>query len=329
MVPVTIQGVSFSYGATPVLDGVSLDIAAGELFFLLGASGCGKTTLLRLVAGFERPGAGVIRFGGADVTALPTERRNLGVVFQNYCLWPHLDVAGNVAFGLEMQRVGGHERAGRIDAALAAVGLAGYGARKVGELSGGQQQRVALARAVVTRPQVLLLDEPLSNLDARLRQDMRGEIRRICKQSGTTAIYVTHDQAEALATADRLAVMVGGRVAQVGTPRECYARPVDAAVARFLGEANLLDRAAAQRLTGRAAGELHCLRPEKIRLLPVGAPGLAGTVVDGSYQGDRAQWTVEAAGLRLTVVEPDPPERLAGDAVTVAIAPDDLVLVRP
>lgn len=330
MIPVSIDAIHKSYdGHTPVLDGISLEIAAGELFFLLGGSGCGKTTLLRLVAGFISPDRGGIRFGGKDVTRIPTERRDIGMVFQNYALWPHLSVAENVAFGLDVRQVPGVERGKRLDEALELVELAGYGARRIGELSGGQQQRVALARALVVRPKVLLLDEPLSNLDARLRTSMRQEIRRVCKAAGVTALYVTHDQAEALSTADRIALMVAGQVAQIGTPRELYERPRNEAVARFLGEANILTaRIAAHLLAGNGQAPLgkSCVRPERIRFADT---GIAARIRSGSYQGDRAVWSValtgETADQLLTVVESAPPLRQPGDAVHLVVDAHDLV----
>jgi ABC-type Fe3+/spermidine/putrescine transport system ATPase subunit len=324
MLPVTIAGVTKSYdGTTPVLDGIDLRIADGELFFLLGGSGCGKTTLLRTVAGFLAPDRGSVRFGDRDVTAVPTEQRDIGMVFQNYALWPHLTVSENVAFGLDVRKAAAAEKARRVAEALELVALADLGPRRIGELSGGQQQRVALARALVIRPKVLLLDEPLSNLDARLRQSMRTEIRRLCKASGVTALYVTHDQAEALSTADRIALMARGRIAQLGTPRELYDRPATEAVARFLGDANILARADVARLgVEPAPGERFCLRPERVRL---GATGAAAAIVEGSFLGDRAQWLVDCGGLRLTVSEAMPPERRAGDAVRLAVAAGDLV----
>ena len=327
MIPVTLSAIHKSYdGKTMVLDGISLDIAAGELFFLLGGSGCGKTTLLRLVAGFLTADKGLIRFGDADVTGLPTERRDIGMVFQNYALWPHLTVAENVAFALEVRGVTGRDRTTRVDEALALVELTGYGARRIGELSGGQQQRVALARAIVARPKVLLLDEPLSNLDARLRGEMRRAIRRVCKAAGVTAIYVTHDQDEALSTADRIALLVGGRVEQLGTPRELYERPRSEAVARFLGAANLLSATEAARLAGPQAtppaGARFCLRPERIRISGEGVPAV---IRDSSFQGDHAVWTVDADGLPLQVLESAPPQRAVGDQVRLAINAADLV----
>lgn len=240
MVALSIRQLSKRFGEQTVLDAIDLRIAAGELFFLLGPSGCGKTTLLRHLAGFLVPDAGAIWFGDQDVTQLPPHRRGTAMMFQSYALWPHLSVAGNIAFGLEERRLSRAEIAARVDEALALVQLGGLGERRIQQLSGGQQQRVALARALVVRPRCLLLDEPLSNLDARLRLEMRVEIRRICKEFGLTAVYVTHDQAEALSMADRLAVMVAGRLAQVGTPREVYRRPLDRRVAAFIGETNLL-----------------------------------------------------------------------------------------
>ena len=238
---VTIEGLTKRFGDFTALDRVSLKIESGELFFLLGPSGCGKTTLLRHIAGFYLPDEGRIRFGEQDVTHLPPHRRDTGMMFQSYALWPHLTVAQNVAFGLEERKRPRAEINERVAAALASVRMENYGDRKINQLSGGQQQRVALARALVIRPRCLLLDEPLSNLDAKLRGEMRAEIRRVCKDFGLTAIYVTHDQKEALSIADRLAVLDAGRLAQVGTPREVYRRPRSRYVADFIGEANFFD----------------------------------------------------------------------------------------
>ncbi len=240
MTDLRIEGVRKNYGATPAVDGVSLHVESGELFFLLGPSGCGKTTLLRILAGFVEPDAGSIHFGGQDVTRLPPRRRGAGMVFQTYALWPHMTVAANVAYGLNVRGAGRDETARAVEDALQLVRLEGLGDRKPNQLSGGQQQRVALARALVVRPKVLLLDEPLSNLDARLRDEMREEIRRLHAATGVTTVYVTHDQKEALALAGRLAVLDRGRVAQVGTPAEVYARPASRFVAGFLGDSNFL-----------------------------------------------------------------------------------------
>ena len=331
MTPVTISGLSKSYdGKALVLDQVDLRVEPGELFFLLGGSGCGKTTLLRLVAGFLTPDQGRIHFGDLDVTRLPPERRAIGMVFQNYALWPHLDVAGNVAFGLDVRRVASAEKAERVTAALAMVGLAGYDRRMIGELSGGQQQRVALARALVMRPAVLLLDEPLSNLDARLRLDMRQEIRRLCKQSGLTALYVTHDQTEAMSTADRIALLHAGGVAQIGTPRELYEQPRTAQVAQFLGEANIVSRTLAEKLCTATlpAGDSFCIRPERLRL-GLGNTSVQATIAAGSFQGDRSQWWLDCAGQRLLVSESAAPVREIGTTVSVNTDPATCIAVTP
>lgn len=207
MVSLSICGLVKRFGEVTALDRLDLEIAAGELFFLLGPSGCGKTTLLRAIAGFHLPDEGQIRFDGEEVTGLPPHKRDTGMMFQSYALWPHLNVYRNVAFGLEERRVPKAELKARVEAALAMVHLEGLGERRIHQLSGGQQQRVALARALVVRPRCLLLDEPLSNLDAKLRVEMRSEIRRLCKEHGLTTLYVTHDQKEALAMADRIAVL--------------------------------------------------------------------------------------------------------------------------
>ncbi|MBS0658149.1 MAG: ABC transporter ATP-binding protein [Verrucomicrobia bacterium] len=240
MISVTIEGLIKRFGSMTALNGIDLRIEPGELFFLLGPSGCGKTTLLRSIAGFYIPEAGRIHFGDDDVTELPPHRRNTGMMFQSYALWPHMTVAGNVAFGLEERKVPKAETKARVAEALASVKMDHLAERKINQLSGGQQQRVALARALVIRPRCLLLDEPLSNLDAKLRLEMRTEIRRACKESGLTAIYVTHDQKEALSVADRLAILDGGKLAQIGPPREVYRRPRSRLVADFIGETNFI-----------------------------------------------------------------------------------------
>ncbi|TVQ63915.1 MAG: ABC transporter ATP-binding protein [Phycisphaerales bacterium] len=260
-------------GAARAVDGITCDIEPGELFFLLGPSGCGKTTLLRMIAGFIDPTGGHIRFNGRDVTHLPPNKRNTGMVFQSYALWPHMTVEANVAFGLGVRKVPKSEQKSRALEALAAVRMEPYAARKPNQLSGGQQQRVALARALVIRPDVLLLDEPLSNLDAKLRIDLRSEIRRVCKQAGITTVYVTHDQKEALSMADRVAILDAGKVVQVGTPRACYRRPVNRFVAEFLGETNFVPGKVLTEPDSRGlveletpAGPLRAAAPEGVRL---------------------------------------------------------------
>jgi putative spermidine/putrescine transport system ATP-binding protein len=240
MARLEIEGLSKHYGPTVAVREVSLDVRDGEFVVLLGPSGCGKTTTLRMIAGFVAPTMGRVRIGGQDVTTLPPWKRNAGMVFQSYALFPHLSVAENVAFGLEMRNVPKSEIGGRVTEALRLVRLAGYAERLPRQLSGGQQQRVALARALVIRPDVLLLDEPLSNLDAKLRETVRVEIRELQHELGITTVMVTHDQEEALIMADRLVVMSEGSVRQVGSQRDLYERPADRFVAGFVGRSNLL-----------------------------------------------------------------------------------------
>jgi iron(III) transport system ATP-binding protein len=273
------------------VDDVSCTIARGEIFFLLGPSGCGKTTLLRILAGFVQPTGGRVFFDGLDVTNMPPERRQLAMVFQSYALWPHMTVAANVAFGPRTSGRPRREQRRIVQEMLAMVGMLDRRGHKPPQLSGGQQQRVALARALAVSPRGLLLDEPLSNLDARLRERMRGEIRRLVRQAGATAVYVTHDQEEALSMADRIAVMDLGRIVQVGTPREVYRLPASRFVADFLGEANFFSGKLAGRegqdaivdtpvgrLRGRTrqamtawGGVTCCIRPESVRLVAAGA----------------------------------------------------------
>jgi iron(III) transport system ATP-binding protein len=243
---VTIEHVDFAYGSTAILSDVSLTVGKGEFFAFLGPSGSGKTTLLRLIAGFGAPAKGRILVGDHDITHRPPWQRNVGMVFQNYALWPHMTVAQNVAFGLEQRRVSREEIRRRVGAALELVGLGKFGDRRPAQLSGGQQQRVALARTLVIEPEVLLLDEPLSNLDAKLRVEMRAELIALQRKTGLTTIYVTHDQEEANATADRIAVLDQGRIQQIGAPIDLYDRPANRFVAGFLGAANLIDGAIAQ-----------------------------------------------------------------------------------
>lgn len=257
MTTVDLDHVTKTYGnAAPSVDALSLTIAEGEFFTLLGPSGCGKSTTLRMIAGFITPTSGTIRFDTTDVTKAPPYKRDTGMVFQNYALFPHMDVAENVAYGLKMRKVAASERPARVAEALRVVGLDGYADRRIDQLSGGQQQRVALARALVIRPSVLLLDEPLSNLDAKLREETRTQIRQIQQQAGTTSVYVTHDQAEAMAMSDRIAVMSAGVLHQLGAPREIYRRPATAFVARFIGRSNVLDAVVAGRDDDTAAVRL-------------------------------------------------------------------------
>src|SRR5690606_32424364 len=240
MISIGITQLTKRFGSTVALHQLDLAIHPGELFFLLGPSGCGKTTLRRSLAGFYIPEAGSIRFGEEDVTRLAPHKRNTGMMFQSYALWPHMSVAQNVGFGLEERRLPRAEIVRRVGEALESVRMGAYADRKPNQLSGGQQQRVALARALVIRPRCLLLDEPLSNLDAKLRLEMRTEIRRVCKEFKLTTVYVTHDQKEALSISDRMAILENGHILQVGTPREVYKRPSRKTVANFIGETDFV-----------------------------------------------------------------------------------------
>ena len=272
-VSLTLENVSAHYGSTQVLKDLTLAVAAGELVSLLGASGCGKTTTLRLVAGFLQPSSGTIRLGDRDLTRLPAHQRDIGLVFQNYALFPHLSVRDNVAFGLKQRGVDAAERKKRADRMLERVGLSSFSDRMPAALSGGQKQRVALARALVIEPPLLMFDEPLSNLDAKLRVDMRVEIRRLQRANGTTSLYVTHDQEEAFSISDRVAIMNAGRIMQLDTPEVLYQRPANSFVARFVGFENLIDMTVVERLgetvTARTKdGALLQLSQERLGAIP-------------------------------------------------------------
>jgi iron(III) transport system ATP-binding protein len=353
---VVITGLTKRYGDVAAVAGLDLTVRPGELVALLGPSGCGKTTTLRLVAGFMAPDAGEIRVGDRVLSSpgsvIPPERRRMAMIFQSYALWPHMTVAQNVAYGL---RFGGTPRAGRdgkVDEILRAVQLAGYGVRYPGELSGGQQQRVAVARALVVEPEILLLDEPLSNLDASLREEMRFEIRRLHERFGITTLYVTHDQAEAMVISDRAAVIRNGRVEQIGAPHELFERPRTRFVAEFIGKTNLIDavadgagsvargplrlRVAANGLTP-GAPVVVSIRPHVIALGPragaqapaAGTNALAGTVLRASYLGDTVDYQIalEGSDVVLRVTGPTPARARAGDPVSVTVAAEACVLL--
>ena len=286
---ISLRGVSKRYGEVDALHPLDLDIAEGEFFCLLGPSGCGKTTTLNLIGGFVAPSAGEIRIRGERVDRLPPHKRNVNTVFQSYALFPHLDVAGNVGFGLKMARVPAAESKPRVDEALRQVGLEEHGRRMPGELSGGQQQRVAVARALVNRPAVLLLDEPLGALDLKLRKRLQLELAQIHGEVGTTFVYVTHDQEEAMTMADRIAVMAEGRIQQVGTPEEIYKRPASRFVADFIGESNFIERCALPpELGGDDRAGVVMVRPESILVSDAGeAPehALTGVLRQTAFLG--------------------------------------------
>jgi putative spermidine/putrescine transport system ATP-binding protein len=296
-----LTGLTAHYGTTKVLDDLSLQVGAGELVSLLGASGCGKTTTLRLIAGFLTPTAGAIRLGGRDLTRLPAHRRDIGLVFQNYALFPHLSVRDNVAFGLKQRGVPGPDRARRAEAMLATVGLDALADRLPGALSGGQKQRVALARALVIEPPLLMFDEPLSNLDAKLRVQMRVEIRQMQRERGTTSVFVTHDQEEAFSISDRVAIMDAGRIRQFDTPEALYQRPASAFVARFVGFENLIPL----RVTNRASIAVEAEGPGGIRLTlgqdrfgPIPDAFVLATRPDGLRVAETAEGIPATLGLR-------------------------------
>ena len=355
LVSVSKRFVRAEHGAAAVAD-VSLTVEPGELLTLLGPSGCGKTTTLRMVAGFERPDTGQVLIDDQDVTGLMVYRRSIGFVFQNYALFPHLTVFENVAYGLRVQRLPEavvRERVGRV---LALVGLPGYERRFPNQLSGGEQQRVAVARAVVVEPRLLLFDEPLSNLDAKLRVQMREELSRLQRQLGITTVYVTHDQEEAMAISDRIAVMQAGRVAQVGTARDLYRAPRSVFVAQFIGRVNLLPARVVRAGPGATtvtlwrrevtvpvdgAGAIGAdvslvLRPESVGLLAAGAAAPAGEIaVDGmvrsrTFLGEKVEYTVEVDGTSLLTVAYDPLRHglfESGARVQVICAPASLRLL--
>lgn len=339
---VEIERVSFGYGKTQILDDVSLRVEKGEFFAFLGPSGSGKTTLLRLVAGFGTPSQGAVRVNGRDVTDTPPWKRNVGMVFQSYALWPHMTVAKNVAFGLERRDVPKAEIARRVGEALALVGLADYGGRRPAQLSGGQQQRVAVARTLVIEPEVLLLDEPFNALDAKLRLTMQIELRKLIERVGITSIFVTHDQQEAMTLSDRVAVMRAGRIEQVGTPIEIYDRPRTAYVAAFIGRANVL---AVEVTAGRVAADPAIpatradgpawlvARPENLALERGGeGPGWRGEVAFATPQGATIEYEIAIGTAEpLRVVTPrkvgEPPLRVGTAVRARAVDPAACVLL--
>jgi ABC-type Fe3+/spermidine/putrescine transport system ATPase subunit len=342
---VELRGLSKRYGAAVAVAGVDLMIEEGEMVALVGPSGCGKTTVLRLIAGLIEPDDGKVLIGGADVTRAPVHKRNLGLVFQSYALFPHLTVFENIAFGLRRRGVSNPEVTRRVKAVLELVQLGVLAARYPKQLSGGQQQRVALARSVVTEPRVLLLDEPLSNLDASLRDEMRVELRRLQQRLGITTVFVTHDQQEALTLADRMAVMRAGRIEQLGSPQEVYERPANGFVAGFVGRSNLFDiEARFDGLRGPggipllAAGPQPAgarlraaLRHEKLRLdgtPPEGANTFPAEILLRAFAGAQVQYVLRLdAGPEWLAEGPAHPAIPQGARVTAWFAPEDLILL--
>jgi iron(III) transport system ATP-binding protein len=355
MTAIRIHDISKRFDGAVALDRVSLQIEAGEMFFLLGPSGCGKTTLLRVLAGFVEPDAGDVFFAEERITSLPPRSRGAGMVFQTYALWPHLSVTRNVAYGLQVRGVAKAEIARRVEQALKLVRMEGFGERRPTQLSGGQQQRVALARALVIEPRVLLLDEPLSNLDARLRDEMREEIRRLHRETGLTMVYVTHDQKEALSLANRIAVMQTGKLVQLGPPLELYQRPANRFVAGFLGDCNFIpgkvkDGTNTERavetplgiLVGHATGdapkpgvEVVCaIRPQDLTLEPMGeAPNRFEATVDQlSFLGEMTHVRLLAGEAKLPVLIVGLPQTAArlkpGERVTLSAPPAHVAILQ-
>ncbi len=351
---IELSGVSKTYdGGARAVDDIHMTIEEGEFFSLLGPSGCGKTTTLRMIAGFEIPSDGVIRVAGADITHVPAHKRDMGMVFQNYALFPHRTVRENVAFGLRMRGMARSVIARKVDEALSMVALTGFEDRRPAQLSGGQQQRVALARAIVIEPRVLLCDEPLGALDKKLRQSMQFELKQLQKTLGVTLVFVTHDQEEALAMSDRIAVLNGGKVEQVGTPVEIYDRPATSFVADFIGDTNLFRGEIARAASGEgvlavasdlslplpalssASGALSvALRPEKIRLSAGTSTEAcaAGQVESTNFQGGFVLYRIALSGGRHVLAQQSnngSGQTFApGDAVSLAWSPADLVILR-
>ncbi|KQV66026.1 ABC transporter ATP-binding protein [Rhizobium sp. Root1220] len=295
-----LDKLTLAYGDTVAVKDLDLTIKKGELVALLGPSGCGKTTTMRSIAGLLNPSAGRITLDGADITRVSANKRNVGLVFQSYALFPHLTVYENVAFGLRLKGIGGQDLDARVTAGIKSVGLASFASRKPAELSGGQQQRVALARSMVMEPKVLLLDEPLSNLDARLRLEMRAELQRVQKETGVTMIFVTHDQIEALALADRIVVMLNGGIEQIGTPEEIYNQPVSAFVADFVGFENVFALENGKLATSNTLVGLSAPAPQaakglawRPRMVILGSGPFQGTVRGTSFAGNTREYLLD------------------------------------
>ncbi len=353
VVPVHVNQVTKRFGDIVAVDNLTLEIEKGKLTTLLGPSGCGKTTTLRILAGFYIPEEGDVVVGDEEVTHMPPYKRPTVTVFQSYALFPHMTVAQNVAFGLRLRKLSKAEIAERVEVALSLVGLDGLGDRSPGQLSGGQQQRVALARALVLQPKVLLLDEPLSNLDAKLRVQMRDEIRQLQQRMGITTVYVTHDQAEAMSISDKIAVMNLGKLQQVGTPQSIYLHPVNRFVADFIGQANFLDsrileknaesltvklfdgeaRVQSALFTEMSADDevVILVRPEAVNLTDDEEKGFAGTVTRATYLGAQVEYEVKVSHQSITALDNEPYRHrvfAAGDSVQVHFDAENFHLLR-
>jgi len=348
MASLRLDHISKRFGQTTALEEINLQINTGEIFFLLGPSGCGKSTLLRIIAGLHEPTTGKVFFDDKDVTSLPTEMRNAVMCFQSYALWPHMSVRENVRFGLSVRNMPAAQQDARIAEVLRLVQMESLADRKPNQLSGGQQQRVALARAMAVQPDCLLLDEPLSNLDAKLRLEMRGEIRRICKTAGLTTVYVTHDQKEALSIADRIALLKDGKLIQVGTPDELYHRPCSSFVADFIGQTNLLSGKVVERSEGLVhvrtlAGTIIArseadvpddvmvsIRPEQMRVARNGASDAkniwTGTPVESTFLGEASEHTLIINSQRVKFISA-PPLFHVPRQLSVEFSPEDVVLL--
>ncbi len=335
-------GKTFADG-TRALEPATLDIDRGETLVLLGPSGCGKTTMLRIIAGLELPDTGgKVLFDGKDMTSVPIERRNVGMVFQSYALFPNMSVSDNIGYGLKIRGVPKEERAARVAELVALTNISGLENRRIDQLSGGQRQRVALARAVAIRPGILLLDEPLTALDAALRDRLRGELNRLLRALGITTIYVTHDQSEAMELGDRIVVMQKGTIAQIGSPREIYFAPKSRFVAEFIGAANIIEApieggqlvlpGGRQPIGGDAtvSAAVAMIRPETIRVVEAGSAPLSGLIDSVSFIGDRQRMVVSGvSGKLLTVDAPNAVVAKAGERVGLSISPDAVRLLPP
>jgi len=353
MIELHLKNISKLFGETRAVDNVSLEVKAGELFFLLGPSGCGKTTCLRTIAGFYQPDEGEMLFGEKLMNKVPPHKRNIGMVFQNYALWPHMTVYQNVEYGLNIRKLSSDVKKEKVAKVLEVVQMEKYADRNPNQLSGGQQQRIALARALVIEPDILLLDEPLSNLDAKLRLEMRLEIKRIHSESGITSVYVTHDQKEALSLADRMAVMRDGKIIQLGTPREVYNTPVNRFVADFIGETNFINGKLKSKANGhfvfetqigeiKATGvnisdgtELVCsVRPESINVSDSPQDNaqnqFEAEISSVVYLGDVEEYWVKVKNswdVKAVINNPGIYERKSGDKVYVQFQPEDAILL--